>query len=65
MGAHRNFLNQALLDQLHSVYRVRLSPDVNKDGRYLLLRRTVRQCVNKEIGRLPTSVIYRVALRVQ
>jgi len=46
MGAHRDFLNQALLDQS---IRVRFSPDVNKDGGYLLLRHTVRQCVNRGV----------------
>jgi len=48
MGARHDFLNQALLDRRRSVYRVRVSPDVNKDGGRLLLRRTVWQCVNRE-----------------
>jgi len=44
MGACRDFSNQALLDRRRSVW---FSPDVNKDGGYLLLRGTVRQCVNR------------------
>jgi len=47
MEARRDFLNQALLDQRRSVYRGTIQPDVNKDGGCLLLRRMVRQCVNR------------------
>jgi len=47
MGARHDFLTQALLDQRCSYTEVRFSPDVTKAGGHLLLRRTVRQCVNR------------------
>jgi len=38
MGVRRDFLNQALLDQRCSIYRVRFSRDVNKNGGYCVNR---------------------------
>jgi len=43
MGARRDFLNQALLDQRRNVNR----STINKDGGNLQLLCTVRQCVNR------------------
>jgi len=55
MGARCDFFSQALLDRSRSVYPGTIQLDINKDGGYLLLRRTVRQCVNR--GYIPAIEI--------
>jgi len=50
MGARRDFLNQALLDQRRSVYRGTIQPECYQKWWTFALQRMVRQCVNRGLS---------------